>query len=75
MQGERVYVVHEGALVVCLAPGLAPNLIEDIVRLRRDLAPELMRLVVRDSAFASDVDKTNFLQTLQAGGITEVQCL
>lgn len=78
--GKSVHSLGGGALIVCLADGLAKDAIEPlasgIVAWRAALAPAVdTRVVFKDSGFADDVAKTNMAAILNQNGITDVRSL
>lgn len=78
--GKTVYSVGEGRLIVCLPSQIGP---EDVEPLGQGLvewwrgqgAPPETRLILRDSAFADDVVKTNLTAILAQGGLANVRSL
>jgi adenine-specific DNA-methyltransferase len=75
VSGKTVYVIGFGALVVCLADAITLEVVEDIGHLKAELAPEVMRVVFKDSGFKDDVVKTNAIQILKQYGIDDVKSL
>ncbi|QQR91063.1 MAG: site-specific DNA-methyltransferase [Myxococcales bacterium] len=75
VSGKKVYIIGAGALVVCLATGVTLDVVEGIAALRKELKPEVMRVVFRDAGFADDVVKTNTVQILKQAGINDVKSL
>jgi adenine-specific DNA-methyltransferase len=73
--GKTVYSVGFGALVLCLDDAITLDAVEGIGQLKKELAPEVMRVVFKDSGFADDVVKTNAIQTLKKHGIDDVKSL
>lgn len=73
--GKTVHVVGAGALVVCLADQIDLDVVDGITALKAELAPEIMRVVFKDSGFADDVVKTNAVQRLRQAGIDDVKSL
>lgn len=68
---QTVYVIGAGALMICLADGITQKTAEGIIKLKEEYEPEAWQVVVRDSGFASDEDKTNAQETLKAAGLDE----
>lgn len=68
---QTVYVIGAGALMICLAEGITQKTAEGIIKLKEEYEPEAWQVVVRDSGFASDEDKTNAQETLKAAGLDE----
>jgi adenine-specific DNA-methyltransferase len=75
IDGKTVYVIGEGALIVCLAKDISLDVVEGIATLKEELKPEIMRVVFKDSGFADDVVKTNAVQILKQAGIEDVKSL
>ena len=75
VSGKTVYVIGFGALVVCLADVITLEVVEGIGHLKAELAPEVMRVVFKDSGFKDDVVKTNAIQILKQYGIDDVKSL
>ncbi len=75
IEGKKVFVVGAGALVVCIAPAIALDVVQGIADLKTELAPEVMRVVFRDSGFENDVVKANAVQVLKQSGIEDVKSL
>lgn len=68
---QTVYVIGAGALMICLADGITQKTAEGIIKLKEEYEPEAWQVVVRDSGFAGDEDKTNARETLKAAGLDE----
>ena len=49
--------------------------VEGIAGLKKELQPEIMRVVFKDTGFKDDVVKTNAVQILRLAGIEEVKSL
>jgi len=73
--GKTAYIIGAGALIVCLAKDINLDVVEGIAALKEELAPEVMRVVFKDSGFADDVVKTNAVQILRQAGIEDVKSL
>lgn len=73
--GKTVHVIGTGALVVCLADKVDLEVVKGIAALKDELAPEVMRVVFKDSGFADDVVKTNAVQILRQAGVEDVRTL
>ena len=78
--GKSVHSVGAGALIVCLAEGFVQDEVESvamgIVAWRNELEPADDSVVVfRDSAFETDVAKTNLIAILVQHGIRNVRSL
>jgi adenine-specific DNA-methyltransferase len=75
VSGKAVYIIGFGALVVCLADAITLEVVEGIGHLKAELAPEVMRVVFKDSGFKDDVVKTNAIQILKQYDIDDVKSL
>src|SRR5205807_536236 len=75
VDGKTVYIVGAGALVVSLARPVTLALVEGVAALKKELKPEVMRVVFRDSGFEDDVVKTNAVQILRHAGIEDIKSL
>jgi adenine-specific DNA-methyltransferase len=64
-----------GALLVCLGNEITPALADEIVKLYKELAPEVVRVILKDSGFKNDVDKTNVVQILKQADIQHIRSL
>lgn len=78
--GKNVHAIGGGALIACLADGLAKDVVESlsagIVAWWRELAPAVeTRVVFKDSGFSDDVAKTNMAAILNQNGILDVRSL
>lgn len=75
VDGATIQVVGDGALVACLDEHVDVSISAAIVALRKELEPELMRVVFRDNAFTDDVSKTNVAQMLKQAGIDDIRSI
>jgi adenine-specific DNA-methyltransferase len=75
VDGKRLFLLGAGALVVCLASEVTLNVVEEIGALKKELNPEVMRVVFRDASFKDDVVKTNAMQILKRAGIDDIKSL
>jgi adenine-specific DNA-methyltransferase len=78
--GKSIYTIGGGVLIACLAQNIAQEEIDPLAlgisKLREDLAPAGdTTCVFRDSAFATDVAKTNLAAILNQHGLTNVRSL
>ncbi|HHV24448.1 MAG TPA: site-specific DNA-methyltransferase [Methanosarcina sp.] len=73
--GKTVFIIGYGALVICLADDITLETVEDIAGLKKELQPEIMRVVFKDTGFKDDVVKTNAVQILKLAGIEDVKSL
>lgn len=72
--GESVYNIGAGALFICLADTITTAIAEGIGQWKKELRPEVCRVVFKDSGF-TDVEKTNSIQILKRYGIEEVRSI
>ena len=72
---KHVFNVGMGALFVCLADKVTAATAEGIGKWKSELAPQVCRVVFKDSGFTDDVAKTNSVQTLKRFGISEVKSI
>ena len=73
--GETVYVIGGGALMICLGENITLPIAEEIAKLHKEYDSELWQVVFRDTGFASDMDKTNIKETLKTAGLAELSTL
>lgn len=74
MEGKTVFSVGYGALFICLGDNLNSKIAEGIGKWKEELAPEICRVVFKDSGF-TDVEKTNSVQILKRYGISEIKSI
>jgi len=71
--GDRnIYSVGLGALIICLDNEISTEVAEEIVRLKAELSPEVMRVVFKDNGFKDDSAKTNTREILRTNGVDEI---
>lgn len=70
-EGKIIYSIGFGALFICLNDNLDVSIATEILKLKEELSPEIMRVVFKDNGFATDSDKTNIKETLKTHGIDE----
>ncbi|TCK58425.1 site-specific DNA-methyltransferase [Seleniivibrio woodruffii] len=80
IDGQKVYDIGMGALMVCLSDNITINVAEGIVSLKEQLKPEIMRVVLKDSGFGdkeldANVVKANIIHILKDAGIEDVRSL
>ncbi|MCL5246846.1 site-specific DNA-methyltransferase [Cellulophaga sp. 20_2_10] len=74
IEGKTVFNVGFGALFICLGDNLTSKVAEGIGQWKEELAPEMCRVIFKDTGF-TDVEKTNSVQTLKRFGITEIKSI
>ena len=67
----QVFVVADGALFICLADRITPAVAEGMAQLHRELAPEVWKVVCRDTGFRDDAAKVNVREILKSEGLDE----
>ncbi|HDY7739896.1 TPA: site-specific DNA-methyltransferase [Vibrio vulnificus] len=75
VNNKQVYVVGEGALLVCLDDNITSEVVEGIAELKHELDPETTQVVFKDAGFADSVVKTNAIQILKQAGIDDVKSI
>ena len=70
--GKKIYSIGYGALMICLDREITTDVANEIVRLKEDLKPEVMRVVFKDNGFKDDSAKTNTKEILRNAGIEEI---
>lgn len=71
VDGQTVYVIGAGALMICLASPISMETAEALLKLHEEYAPETWQVVFRDTGFLSDQEKTNIKETLKSAGLDE----
>ena len=69
--GEVIYSIGFGALLICLNDNLDISIASELLKIKEELSPEIMRVVFKDNGFTTDSDKTNVKETLKTHGIDE----
>ncbi|MCP4762636.1 MAG: site-specific DNA-methyltransferase, partial [archaeon] len=75
INGKTVFSIGFGALVICLDSDITIDVVEGIGKLKKELDPEIMRVVFKDNGFKNDVVKTNAIQILKQYNIEDVKSL
>ncbi|WP_314795741.1 site-specific DNA-methyltransferase [uncultured Selenomonas sp.] len=71
VDGQTVYIIGAGALMICLASPISMETAEALLKLHEEYAPETWQVVFRDTGFLSDQEKTNIKETLKSAGLDE----
>ena len=69
--GQKVYIVGDGALMICLGNKITLDTAKEIINLHKEYKSKRWEVVFQDNGFASDTDKTNIKETLKAAGLDE----
>ncbi len=67
----KMVVVADGALFICLADRITPAVAEGMAQLHHELAPEVWKVVCRDTGFRDDAAKVNVREILKAEGLDD----
>lgn len=73
--GKTVYSVGLGALLICLDDDITLDVVEGIGKLKEELNPETVHVVLKDAGLKDDVVKTNAIQLLKRYDINDVKTL
>jgi adenine-specific DNA-methyltransferase len=73
--GKTVYSVGLGALLICLDDDISLEVVEGIGKLKEELQPETVHVVLKDAGLKDDVVKTNAIQLLKRYDINDVKTL
>ena len=65
------YSVGMGALVICLNDHVTRDIAEDVLKIKEELSPDVIRVVFKDNGFESDADKTNVKEILRNNEVDE----
>lgn len=71
VDGEKVYSVGLGALMICLADNITTAVADGMVKLYQEEKPETWKVVFKDNGFADDSTKTNVREILKCAGLDE----
>lgn len=69
--GTKVFVTAAGALFICLADRITSAVAEGMAKLHQELAPEVWKVVCRDTGFRDDAAKVNVREILKSEGLDE----
>lgn len=75
LAGKTVHNIGCGALMICLSDEITLDVVNAIGDLKKELQPEVMRVVFKDAGFADPVVKTNAIQVLRQFGIDDVKSI
>lgn len=75
IEGKTVYSVGLGALLICLDDDITLDVIDGIGKLKEELQPETVHVVLKDAGLKDDVVKTNAIQLLKRYDINDVKTL
>ncbi|MCC5796758.1 MAG: site-specific DNA-methyltransferase [Methylophaga sp.] len=73
--GKKVYSIGLGALLICLDDDITLEVVEGIGKLKEELQPETVHVVLKDAGLKDDVVKTNTIQLLKRYNINDVKTL
>ena len=69
---KQIFSVGIGALMCCLDTEITTEVAHEIIRLKDELKPEVIRVVFRDTGFKDDSAKTNTKEILRTNGVDEI---
>lgn len=75
VNGNQIFVVGAGALIVCLDDEITIETVEGIAKLKEELDPETTQVVFKDTGFLDSNVKTNAILTLKQAGIEDVKSI
>lgn len=75
IDGQTVFLVGAGTLIICLADEMTANLVLGIGQLKEKYAPEILHLILKDSSFKDDATKINTLYCFRKMGIEHIKSL
>ncbi|OCH03057.1 hypothetical protein A6E11_03785 [Aliivibrio fischeri] len=75
VEGKKLFVVGDGALMVCLDDDITEAVVEGIAKLKQELDTEVTQVVFKDQGFADSVVKTNAIQILKQYDIDDVKSI
>lgn len=58
--------------MVCLGNHISTDTVQEMAQLKKDLNPDVCRVVFKDTGFEDNPDKTNAIQILKQAGIVDV---
>jgi len=65
------YSIGMGSLVICLNDHITHDVADDVLKIKEDLSPDVIRVVFKDNGFESDSDKTNVKEILRNNEVDE----
>jgi adenine-specific DNA-methyltransferase len=72
IDGQKVFDIGFGALIVCLSDKISDKISEGIIKLKEELNPKVMRVRFNDSGFNDDNVKINTILNLKQAGIADL---
>lgn len=75
INGKKIFSIGFGALIICLDNDISIDLVNEIVKLKEELQPDICRVVFKDNGFSNDSVKTNAVQILKRNNIKEVMSI
>ena len=69
---KKVYSIGFGALIICLDNDITMDLASEIIKLKEELNPDIVRVVFKDNGFKNDSVKTNVKEIFKVNGIDEM---
>lgn len=75
IKDKKIFIIGFGALIICLDNNITLNIIENILEIKKELSPEVCRVVLKDNGFESDSVKANAIQMFNRNDINEVMSI
>ncbi|MCI1823135.1 MAG: site-specific DNA-methyltransferase [Megasphaera sp.] len=69
VNGKKVYVIGDGALMICLDTNITLDVAEGMTSLKKEYQPETWKVVFYDNGFIDDQTKTNSKEILKNAGL------
>ncbi len=71
VNGKRIYIIGDGALMICLDSNITLDVAEGMVSLQKEYQPEVWKVVFYDNGFVDDQTKTNSKEILKNAGLDD----
>lgn len=75
VDGKKIFIIGFGALLVCLDDEITLEVVNEIVKLKEELNPDVCRVVFKDNGFKSDSVKTNAVEILNRNKIKDIMSI
>lgn len=75
VSGKKVFSIGFGSLIICLDNEVTLEVVNGIVDLKNELAPETTRVVFKDNGFKTDSVKANTIEILKRNNINEIMSI
>lgn len=71
VNGKKIYIIGDGALMICLDSDITLDVAEGMVSLQKEYQPEVWKVVFYDNGFVDDQTKTNSKEILKNAGLDD----